>query len=1139
MRGSYKFIVALVIGASTAVPVGVLPAQAAPVPLLAQEAGELPGAPQTPEQAALDKASETGEDVEVTSLTTETVRVFAEPGGALRGEVSAAAVRKRSGEGWVALDPELIHDAGVVRPKVVEGDLVLSNGGAAGTVAIAYTGPDGQRFELASPFPLTVPVLSGNFATYPDVLPGVDFVVEVSVSGFSYNWVVKTPAAAQDSRLAEIRMPLDAPGLTALKEEHGFSFRDKRGIERLWSPAPVMWDSSAGPDGSSAKAVGAGPEARDKVAGVDAAVTNAAVIVKPNLELLRNPNAKFPVVIDPALVLSRARNAWTAVWNIYPNTSFWMTGHSLGAGYEGFEQNKVVRSYFKFDVSAFAGKHIIAAEMNIKQIHTASCQARSTQVYRTGSIFSSTTWNQQPARHEYQSSSSSTTGCNGGTGMVGWNVKTGLTTLADMAATQGTFLIRAADEGDEVAWKQFDDDNASIEVYYVSKPVTPQSLRVGGTNTAPITCTPGSTYVFGQTSVTLYGLMDSADGPTQRLRGIFERYDNTAGTLLPQVPSDGDMVPPDTWAQYTWSGLTNGKTYRFRTIARVWWSVNGVGGYLDSTWSSACYFRIDTSKPIPPVATSTALNLWTTDQAAPKGTLNTAAAITLDSPSSDVTKYLWKLNDGPWNTVTTTAGNPQTVTVTPDTELSTLWVKASDSVNESPQGTYYFRVNTPTPAVTWAFDGASLTTNTAPGATGGALTIGSATASSYGRVDKALTLTPTAPAGATSTTTGVSTLNDFTVAAWVRAKSATDMTLVSAVAADSDPFEIGYSAGAQTWVAGRRDPAGALAALSAPGMPGVWTHVAASWNAGPNRLSLYVNGEHIGDKTFTTGNPSNTSGWWLGCGRAGTSTVRCANGKVDEIALYKSVLAPTTIKRLANPLTVDTVPALGLNNVWGMVDATEPVDANDLTLSAPDPVTGAPRFVASDGFWEGLLDLLGAANQSVKTTRPTGDTTGSFTVSACVRLNSTTKDMVIAQQRGGTGAAWTLGVRGGPTGSQWVFQRSTTDTASPAVVEVHSEANMDLVGTMFLVQGVYDASQEDPATPPKLELYVNGVGQSNTNGGVSGVDDPTPPWLARGRLDIGVGTFAGASAPFDGQIDYLDVSAGAIGFRNGAPCYAG
>lgn len=1087
----------------------------------------------------LAEAARTGRPVVVDSWTTETSEVSALPTGTFKAEISAGPVRVQEGDAWVDLDPTLRKRAdGMLEPTVATSDVVLSGGGAAGSTLAQMSG-DGMSYTVRTPFALPAPALRDDTAVYEDVLPNVDLVTSVSGSGFSFNWVVKSREAADDPRVRKLRLPVELNGLRVEPEHGGFSLVDGRGRLQLWTPTPTMWDSSGASSadpatGSSAEtslsAVDDGPDMADRVTTVATTLTDDALTLTPDPKLLDAPDVVFPVVIDPTA--TKLRNGWTAVWNNFPSKSFWQTEHSLGAGYEGFEQFKIVRSYFRFDTSSIRGKKVLGASLNLRQIHQASCQARPTDAYRTGSIGTGTTWNNQPARYTQQGSNDATVGCGSGTAMVGWDIKQGATALANANAATGTFMVRARDEGDKLAWKQFDDNEANIAVTFVSPPATPTGVTLKtangyhpcGTSTAPT--------LVGSTTVTLGVRVSSADADSGSLRGVFARADSSAGVTHPDT--SGTTAPNGQTSTLTWN-VANGHVYRFR--AKVWlvYTYNGQTGYVESGYSPTwCYFKIDTTAPPPPLVTTTAFtecaSVETPEQCDALGESGTAGTFTISTTATDAVSYRWSLNGSAAIAVATSGGAARTISVTPSGVMNTLSVWSADGAgNLSLKRIFVFKVAPRSPDVQWSFDDPADVGADTGREQDAPMTLASATSTDLGRVGKGLSFTGGAPAEATGD--GVSATTAFTVGAWFRldtpAQGATT-TLLSATDQMGNVFEFGYEPSTNSWTAGRRAPTSVTQVGWGTAVLHVWSHVAATFDPASKTLSLYINGRFAKSVVYPTAAWVNSQGWRIGCGRVGNTASSCGTGVIDEVNLYSSILGADEIRNLADPTSgEDDHPITAKAASWSMNDADDSAVAAESCYGADLTVANAPtpRFgLASDEFNRSLL-VPDNGTQQVKLNRPVVDQTASFAVAVNVRP-SVARSMVVAQQRGVNRESWNLAFeRGAADTGRWVFQRTITDSSGASMVEVRSPvvADAEVTDELTVLVATYDRKNE------RIALFVNGV--EFTQGPDPAVDEVheasfKTPWAARGDLLIGSGLLNGASAPFAGEIERVDVYAG-------------
>ncbi len=155
----------------------------APTPRSAVAAAVAPVAAAT-EASALAAAAASGEPVEVSAKTTETQRTLANPDGSLTLEQSVAPVRVRRDKGWVPVDTNLLRRPdGTVAPAATVVDVVFSGGGSQ--TPMAQVGRGGTTVALGWSSALPTPALSGDTATYAEVLPGVDLKLRAQADGFA------------------------------------------------------------------------------------------------------------------------------------------------------------------------------------------------------------------------------------------------------------------------------------------------------------------------------------------------------------------------------------------------------------------------------------------------------------------------------------------------------------------------------------------------------------------------------------------------------------------------------------------------------------------------------------------------------------------------------------------------------------------------------------------------------------------------------------------------------------------------------------------------------------------------------------------------------------------------------------------
>src|SRR5438045_2196439 len=229
------------------------------------------------------------------------------------------------------------------KPTVVTTAVVALTGACAGPLGTVRVGAD--HFSMSWPGALPAPALSGDTATYAEVIPGADLRVRVDRDGFSEVLVVKTREAARDPRLARLRF-----ATSGTKPANGDLFH---------VGAPMMWDGAAASDGEDPTSDADRPGRAAKRAPMALAVAPSELVVTPDPALLST--GTLPLYIDPSV--SAGRLHWTMINSTFPNQQYWTydrAGH-LKVGFTNDPQNMVYRPRFDFDTSQWRGKHVPGA----------------------------------------------------------------------------------------------------------------------------------------------------------------------------------------------------------------------------------------------------------------------------------------------------------------------------------------------------------------------------------------------------------------------------------------------------------------------------------------------------------------------------------------------------------------------------------------------------------------------------------------------------------------------------------------------------------------------------------------------------------------------------------------------------------
>ncbi|MCJ1676169.1 DNRLRE domain-containing protein [Streptomyces sp. APSN-46.1] len=442
-------------GASLAVPLsflllaeaGLIAAAAAP----AAAAADVPRdvvrtVQQREESAARLTAQAQGRRIEVVGARTETTTLWANPDGTMAVESFAGPVRFRQGDRWVPVDVNLVKDAdGSVRSKAHPRGLKLAGRTGAGGGNLVALGSGEQAVSLGWKGALPEPVLDGAKATYVNVMPATDLVVEATRTGFEQYLVVKDRSAAASA--ASFTLPVRTKGIKAVEGgDESVTLTDARTGKPVGKlPTPFMWDASrdqAGREGARKAKVGLDVAQRDE--GFDLKVT-------ADQGFLAAADTAYPVTIDPAVYFGT--NFDTFVRN--GDVDDFSGNIGLNVGHEW--QRGEARSFVNFPRNgSVTGQDILNAELNLYSVWSDSCEARSWEIWDTGTADAATRWNTQPAWRSKVTSSTQTYGhgdC--GPRWLSEDITPLVKQWSQTTRTVDTIGLRAADEADYKAFKIF------------------------------------------------------------------------------------------------------------------------------------------------------------------------------------------------------------------------------------------------------------------------------------------------------------------------------------------------------------------------------------------------------------------------------------------------------------------------------------------------------------------------------------------------------------------------------------------------------------------------------------------------------------------------------------------------------------
>jgi RHS repeat-associated protein len=604
--------------------------------------------------------------IEVMSERTTTSTTWALPSGELQTSTYAGPVRQKVGNIWYDIDTSLSDTGSALEPDVAAAEIKVSDGGDK---ALASVAKGAKSFGMGWESQLPTPSVKDDTASYA-LGDGQTLTVTALAQGFSQNLLLES---APEGAL-EYRIPLDLDGLKLSEADSGhLLLKDSDGKLVAEAPAPMMWDSSKDALSGESK-----HQARVATEVETASDGRQTLVLTPDADYF-DQGLTYPVIVDPTSTLAATTDTWVAT--NYPDSQVSSTELKSGTYDAGTTK---ARSYLKFDVSAFKGKHITDTNLALYSYYSSTCSTAGagTQVRRLTTDWSSSdvTWTTQPA--------TTTTGAVTNTAALGYSSDCPAGTMnfdidsivqawADGVANYGV-RVASANETDSLTWRRFRSANyvsgdgstePHLTVTYNSYPSSVTSPTIAPSQ---VNAYNGGRYVTSVTP-TLSAKVTDADGA--KVKAQFEisanpvyadtTYGYTAyGTTVASGSTSALALP-------TANALPTGKHLRYR--------VRAFDGTDYGAWSGYTVFAMNTGKPNPPaIACDTyAQNGWTAKA-------GSAVSCTLDTDSTDGAGYYWGLDNPqvPNKKLDTTNGNggdALTVPINPADGWHTLYARTVDS----------------------------------------------------------------------------------------------------------------------------------------------------------------------------------------------------------------------------------------------------------------------------------------------------------------------------------------------------------------------------------------------------------------------------------------------------------------------------
>jgi hypothetical protein len=647
--------------------------------------------PADPVAAAITQATATGEAVAVTSQTSEASTLIANPDGTLTRTDSSSPQRVLRGGKWAPIDTTLVRGSdGRYSPKAAVTSVSFA-GGEGGKLVSLKDGANALGFSW--PTKLQAPSVSGDTATYPDVLPDVDLQLTADASGYSSILVIKTARAAANPAVQRLTLGVTATHLTVTgTADGGAEATDTTtGATVFHSDTALMWDSTptAGEPAVAATAVNSPQGERTASARLGGHRAQVKVDLGPGNQtltldksLLTAKTTKYPVFVDPEWSGSPGKSQlnWARIssngWNVYNSTS--KTGATNArAGYDDWDggDSEKARTYYQMNTAGIKGAVVSKAHLYVTEFWAASCADTNAAVYGTSATsgWSSSTlyWNHEPTRTAILDSAASheadcgTSSPHVTPARLDFDVTGRVKTAATGNWASAYFVVEAQNMSDKYSWKQLGyGGGATLSVTYSYRP----KLKDGTGDPAihPSVIDQGKTLTTTHTpTLSARGVNPDLAGGSETVRVEYQVFNSSGAQVgVGYGPASGYNANGSDW---TTPSLADG-TYTWKA------TVENSSLLWAGVWTPTQTFTVDTTAPHAPTVGST--------QFPPNqigGAFGDKGTFALGNDyTNNVTGYLFSL-DGDLSNTTYAANHGTAWTTTTVAKPATIYYAKADN----------------------------------------------------------------------------------------------------------------------------------------------------------------------------------------------------------------------------------------------------------------------------------------------------------------------------------------------------------------------------------------------------------------------------------------------------------------------------
>ncbi|MGI5284316.1 DNRLRE domain-containing protein [Nonomuraea polychroma] len=243
-------------------------------------------------ETAKKEAVKTGKRVEIPERNTEALTLYANPDGkTLRMELHSQPVRVKNadGKGFTPIDTTLAEQAGVIKPKAINGGLTLS-AGRDKTLLKSQTTAGADTAEITTPATLPKPTLKGNTAHYKAAYgKGRDLRVTATATGFRQHVIITERPTGPVTFKVPVALPA---GLSFSKNAQGRPIIVGKDGKTLTEVRPTLLQDATAADAYAPIDAGKVGKAAVSLDG-----DGKTLVFTPDAAFLADPAVTYPVTM--------------------------------------------------------------------------------------------------------------------------------------------------------------------------------------------------------------------------------------------------------------------------------------------------------------------------------------------------------------------------------------------------------------------------------------------------------------------------------------------------------------------------------------------------------------------------------------------------------------------------------------------------------------------------------------------------------------------------------------------------------------------------------------------------------------------------------------------------------------------------